>query len=75
MSKAGQKYIKPEDVDKIRTLAKTLNEEYSPRKRMDIQQEFVREMGMKYDHESATMMLTKVWKLANRMRAKEEAYV
>ena len=74
MSKIGQKYIKPEDVEKIRELAKTLNEEYSPRRRRDIQQQFVREMGAKYGHETATIFLTRAWKIANRMQEQKEVY-
>lgn len=73
MSQLGQKYIKREDVHKIHDLAVKLNETYSPRVRMDMQQAFVREMGAKYGHESATMLLTRVWKLANRMREEDYA--
>ena len=75
MSLEGQKYIRREDLDKIRELAKMLNEEYSPKRRMDIQQTFVKEMTVKYNHETATLLLTRAWKLADRIRAREESYV
>ena len=72
MSSKGQKYLKDsEDLKRIRELAKKLNEEWSPRRRMELQQNFVREMGAKYGQENAALMLTKVWKLADILRVQE----
>lgn len=72
-----QYHPKHEDVEKIKELAKKLNNEWRASKRMDIQQEFVREMSQKYDHEYATMMLTKAWWVAEEMQKREmqEDYV
>lgn len=73
MSQLGQKYIKRDDRHKIRDLAVKLNDTYSPKVRMDLQQAFVREMGAKYGQESAALMLTNVWRLAKRL--KKDDYV
>ena len=73
MSLKGQKYIKnDEDIARIRELAKSLNEEWSPRRRMELQQSFVRDMGAKYGKENATLLLTKAWRLAHQMELKEQ---
>ena len=73
MSYTGQKYLKnPEDREKIRELAKALNNEWSPRKRMELQQNFVHEMTEKYGAENATRFLTKAWTLADKLRTREE---
>lgn len=73
MSYTGQKYVKnKEDIEQIRELAKKLNDEWSPKRRMDLQQDFVRKMGAKYGQENATLMLTKAWKLADKLRTREQ---
>ena len=66
-----------DDIDRIRDLAQKLNSEWRASKRMDMQQEFVREMSQKHDHEFATIMLTRVWRVADEMqrREKQEDYV
>ena len=74
MSVTGRKQIRKEDVGKIREFAEKLNAERSPKKRMDMQQEVVREMGEKYGHETATMILTKVWVVANKLKWEKELY-
>lgn len=71
MTMTGQKQIKREDLGKLRDLAEKLNDTYSPRTRMDLQQKFVRDMSVKYGHESATRLLSRVWRLADKLKREE----
>ena len=74
MTVIRHKPIKPADVEKLRALAERLNDTWSPRVRMEIQQNFVREMTLRYGHEYATVMLTRAWRLAGRMQKGEQKY-
>ena len=76
MENNNRKKVRREDLLKMRDLAENLNNVRSKKVRMDMQQDFVRDMAQIYGHENATHMLTRVWKLADRLReGEEEAYV
>lgn len=56
-----QKRISREDVKRCREFAKELRDTPSARARMDMQLNFVHEMGAKYGREHAARLLTRIW--------------
>ena len=59
------------DMEEMRKLAAALNGVPDPRRRMQMQQDFVRRMKPRIGAENAARLLTQVWALAKRMKQAE----